>query len=121
MVRYDPFGSEFPEHGSEYSSQRSLVVDGETWMLSLEDLSTTPMRMKEPGFRMDVWEERLRVADGVVLLYDITNKMSYEIATEQAWHQIWDCRNSDSTNEALPSGKGFKYGQSVLDANSTPR
>ncbi|KAJ4294134.1 hypothetical protein N0V90_007824 [Kalmusia sp. IMI 367209] len=98
MVRYDPFGPAIPGAGSEFSSCRALDVDGELWNIYIEDLSTTPMRLREPGFRADVWEERLRKADGIVLLYDVTDEKSYESITEKGWIHVWECRRAEDAN-----------------------
>jgi len=101
MVRYDPLAT-FPPPGTESSCRRALEVDGEVWGLSIEDLSTTPLRLKEPGFRADIFEARLMNADGVILLYDITSKKSYEHVAEEGYGFMEKCRKpsrADASDE----------------------
>lgn len=98
FVRYDPWNSQ--PFASEVSTQRTLDVDGQLWCLTVADLSTAPLRAQEPTFRTDIFDQILAHADGVILLYDITRKESYDYITNKGYFYVWDTRKTRRFEDA---------------------
>ncbi|KAJ4356525.1 uncharacterized protein N0V89_004559 [Didymosphaeria variabile] len=71
----------------------SLQVDGDLYDLNFQDISLTPIRVREPGFADAIINSALRSSRGVVLLYDITSEESYRHVTEFGWTYLWGCRD----------------------------
>jgi GTPase SAR1 family protein len=79
-MRYDPTGQTPRIH---------IGVGGKTYRLLLQDISTTIPQTGEVAFWRDTIEELYSQADGVVLLYSVTDKDSYEkITTDEYIHLV---------------------------------
>jgi GTPase SAR1 family protein len=101
FVRYDPF--------QEERYRRDFNVNGRPVSLSLDDLSSTPQREENSYISAAMhYRKILQEADGIVLLYDITNEESFEYITNQAYTYIYLCRKF--LNETL--GEGGLRGES---------
>ena len=87
FVLYDP-GNDDRQH--------PILVDGRTTILTLMDLSTSFLKPEQSMHSTDWAETILAVADGVVLLYDVTSLQSFEYITNQAYRYLWGCRRVNS-------------------------
>ncbi|KAL1606467.1 hypothetical protein SLS60_003871 [Paraconiothyrium brasiliense] len=79
---------------SPASAHMSLQVDGDLYELNFDDISLTPIRVREPGFANAIINTAVRKSYAVVLLYDITSEESYRQVTEFGWQYLWDLRDS---------------------------
>lgn len=93
-VRYEP-ASFFPTDGTRSDTQLSLTFEGHNYDLELKDVNLTPIRLRDPGIMVGLFIEWLKYADGIVLMYDITDANSYGHVTGWAWNYIQACRMSD--------------------------
>ncbi|CAO2651435.1 Nn.00g040050.m01.CDS01 [Neocucurbitaria sp. VM-36] len=75
---------------------RSLSISNEDWSLWFMDLSSTVLRDPDPTFRSHFFETTLARSDGVVLLYDITSKVSFEKLIDEAYFHMWTCRRTNN-------------------------
>ncbi|KAH7063929.1 P-loop containing nucleoside triphosphate hydrolase protein, partial [Paraphoma chrysanthemicola] len=69
-----------------------MSIDGETVDADFMDLSSTTIRTADSTFSSDVFMDILTRASGVVLLYDVTNRGSFEQITNQAYMYVWMCK-----------------------------
>lgn len=91
--------------------RRDLDVDGRLVSLLLDDISSTSQREAalQEHFRLII-----RDADGIVLLYDITNEESFEYITNQAYAYVCLCRRylckrwDEGGDEGRPHGERSK-------------
>jgi GTPase SAR1 family protein len=66
--------------------RRHLVASNNTrYLIEIQDLSLTPMLSHDPNFSQAIFEHILSTADGIILLYDITDENSYDSLTEHAY------------------------------------
>lgn len=85
---------------------RTLTYSGETRTLWFSDISSTTIRDPDPNLYEGVFKYMLNMADGIVLLYDVTNRESFERVTMDAYRYLWMCRSSASSGGfAYPAGK----------------
>ncbi len=71
-----------------------IIVDDQVSNLKLMDLSTSFLK-PEQGTHPTEWAKRiLAQADGIILLYDVTESASLEYITNQAYSYLWCCRRS---------------------------
>lgn len=77
------------------------------------DFSSTTIRTAGPNFSSEYFTRSLSSAPGIVLLYDITSKESFEYITNQAYMYLWMCRRY------LHGGVGAKHCDMVLVGNKT--
>jgi GTPase SAR1 family protein len=97
---YDPF------HSSESYTRMVLQLGSDLLDISIMDISLTPIRATEDGFVGEIFDNALREADGVVLLYDITREESYTHVTDFGWDYVWGCRaQDDESGLEYPLGK----------------
>ncbi|KAF2686276.1 P-loop containing nucleoside triphosphate hydrolase protein [Lentithecium fluviatile CBS 122367] len=95
----------FPSPGFA-STQRQLTIDSNPYLITMLDLSLTPMRTQEEGFRSDIFEKQLLDSHGVVFLYDVTDKRSYDLITEHAYTLTYLSRRSETyAGKPWPSGR----------------
>jgi GTPase SAR1 family protein len=62
----------------------------------MQDISLTPMLAQEEGFRLDIFEKFLSEADGVIFLYDITNKNSFDLITQHGYLLTYNSRRKET-------------------------
>lgn len=79
---------------SHSATRMKLQVSSDLYEFDIQDISLTSRRIKEPGFMSSMIDDIVSDADGVVLLYDITNKESYTHATEFGWDYVWACKSA---------------------------
>lgn len=85
----EPFVTYIP--GDSISIQE-IVVGERRVKMTLMDLSTSFLKPEIATQHPEWAEKMLREADGVVLLYDVTNAESFEYITGQAYNFLWRCR-----------------------------
>ncbi|KAF1972319.1 P-loop containing nucleoside triphosphate hydrolase protein [Bimuria novae-zelandiae CBS 107.79] len=110
-VRYDPTYL-FGKHGN----QMAMNVDGDVHYIRLDDVSLTPIRSPEHGALSEQYATFIRDADGVVLLYDITDSNSYDAITETGWEYVWS-RQAKSWGRGWDFPNGHKKFGCVLVGN----
>lgn len=66
------------------------------------DLNSSVLRDSDPNLSTDFFESCLARADGIVLLYDITSRQSFDDVTDEAYMYAWLCRCAEGA-------KGEKY------------
>ncbi|KAH7558582.1 hypothetical protein BM1_04719 [Bipolaris maydis] len=92
-------GTHFISHSAVSSMplSRRISHSGASFTLSFIDLDLTgPIA---PSYRKIV-EEYLRIADGIVLLYDIICNLSFTSVTHEFYVYAWTCRDGIATKEA---------------------
>lgn len=105
FVRYDPFADGTLD-GDMMACRRTIEVEGELCAVQIEDLSLAPLRRRDPGFRADIFRQVLKNADGIVLLYDITDRESYDRITEQGLQQVYQSRKTRrGDGQRYPGGR----------------
>lgn len=57
-----------------------------------EDISSTVLRDSDPNLNIDYFKSSLAVAEGIILLYDMTSKNSFERVTDDAYMFTAMCR-----------------------------
>ncbi|KAF2126295.1 P-loop containing nucleoside triphosphate hydrolase protein [Dothidotthia symphoricarpi CBS 119687] len=83
FTRYDPT--------LPFSNHRTLPLGTQTWDIYPTDLSSTTLR--DPAQSNTEYFQRLLAdADGIVLLYDVTDWKSFECVTELAYEAVRTCR-----------------------------
>ncbi|KAJ4313096.1 hypothetical protein N0V94_007130 [Neodidymelliopsis sp. IMI 364377] len=84
FVAYDPFDG--------LSHSREFVVDGQLLVVTIMDLSTAFLK-PQGGIEHTEWAEKiLAEADGVVLIYDVSDLETFEYITGQTYGFLWECR-----------------------------
>lgn len=89
--------------------RRKLLVDEELWSIDLMDLSSTVIREEDPHFRPAFFQDILRRALGIVLIYDISSKASFDDITRHAYMYAWAHRKwvSDQGERYLTGKQRF--------------
>jgi GTPase SAR1 family protein len=91
FVAYDPF--------DDLSHSREFVVDGQLSIVTIMDLSTAFLK-PQGAIEHTEWAEKiLAEADGVVLIYDISDLETFEYITGQAHGYLWECRRLKDGDE----------------------
>jgi GTPase SAR1 family protein len=93
---YDPFGND--------SWAKWIEVDGQRAALELMDLSSTTLRSEERGLNRSIFTHMISEADGVVLLYDVTSRVSFEKITNEGYLQVLFNRKQKSRGIQHVSG-----------------
>ncbi|KAF2449046.1 hypothetical protein P171DRAFT_482080 [Karstenula rhodostoma CBS 690.94] len=94
---YDPF--------DDAPTRLKLPVGTDTHDILIKDISLTPIRARESGFVAEVFDQALRNADGIVLMYDITSEESYKNVTGFGWDYVWACRApKNAGGQKYPTG-----------------
>ncbi|KAH7076298.1 hypothetical protein FB567DRAFT_596907 [Paraphoma chrysanthemicola] len=83
-----------------------MSIDGETVDAEFMDLSSTTIRTADSTFSSDVFMDILTRASGVVLLYDVTNRESFEQITNQAYM----CQSRRASDRAVEKGSRLRIG-----------
>ncbi|KAH7355506.1 hypothetical protein BKA66DRAFT_386951, partial [Pyrenochaeta sp. MPI-SDFR-AT-0127] len=78
--------------------RRKLLIDEEIWSLDLMDLNSTLIREEDPQFRPQFFNSSLLQAIGIVLMYDVTSKASFENLTTHAYMYAWTQRRTETTH-----------------------
>ncbi|KAJ8112886.1 hypothetical protein OPT61_g4853 [Boeremia exigua] len=98
FVAYDPDNS---------GLSHKIVVGGRVSNLALIDLSTAFLK-PDQGMHPTEWAEKmLAEADGVVLLYDVTDLASLGYITEEAYSYLWACRKSSTADAERDERESF--------------
>lgn len=58
------------------------------------DLNLTTLRDTDPNFYVRFFKVALANTDGLVLLYDVTSRESFDKVTNEAYTYVWMCRKS---------------------------
>lgn len=102
------YGKSFVPYDLENDSlTHEIVVDGQATNLKLMDLSTSFLKAEQSMHPTEWAENILAEADGVVLLYDITNPSSLEYTIKQAYEFLWSCRRSKGVESGADEWKSF--------------
>lgn len=96
FVMYDP---------GEGNPHRVIDVDDRSADLSLMDLSTSFLKPDQSTPHTEWAKKILAAADGIVLLYDITDLESFENLIGQAHNYLWHCRESERARSRLAGGE----------------
>ena len=86
FARYDPT--------IEGSSRREWDIDGSTWLFEFLDLNSTVHREGHIRPHPGIYDRMLMLATGIVLLYDVTSRESFERVTDSAYLYAWTCRTN---------------------------
>jgi hypothetical protein len=70
---------------SDSGALQSLNINDTTWTLNVLDINSTLLRDPDPSFDLIMFNRWLSQADGIVLLYDITSRGSFEHITTAAY------------------------------------
>lgn len=85
---------------------RTLEVDGESERIEPLDVNSALFREQDPNLNLGTFEAMLSRAAGVVLLYDITCKKSYENITSEGYLTVWCNRKAERADgEKYPAGR----------------
>jgi Ras-related protein Rab-39B len=86
-------GNHFINHGAVDAEPLSRTIShaNKTWSLSFMDLNLNTAIA--PSYR-EVLDTYIASADGVILLYDITSRSTFEHLIQHTYLQIWHCRNT---------------------------
>ncbi|OAL55072.1 P-loop containing nucleoside triphosphate hydrolase protein, partial [Pyrenochaeta sp. DS3sAY3a] len=84
FVRYDP---------TQHSSTRTITLSNSTHNLSLTDLSSTPIIKNDIVFPTSLFRNLPHNADGIVLLYDITDGATFDKLTTVVYQWLWTGRS----------------------------
>ncbi|ORX94300.1 P-loop containing nucleoside triphosphate hydrolase protein [Clohesyomyces aquaticus] len=104
FMREKPFALYDPTLGD--TEAKAFDVDRKTWRLTLIDLNATQLRLEqeERGFVSAIYFKMLWSADGVVLLYDVTSKASYEHIVNEGYMTVLKRRRQTRGGKAFPTG-----------------
>jgi hypothetical protein len=80
--------------GEPDESTHEFLIDGQHVLADFMDISSTTIREAEPGFNPYIFQQMLCRADGVSLLYDVTDLESFERVTNEAYAYVWMCKRS---------------------------
>lgn len=91
----------------------------------MQDLSLAPLIALEPGFRLDIFEDILSKADGIVFMYDITDARSYGNLIEHAHDlTVFSRKRYGDDGREYPAGSqrfgGVLVGTKVDVADANP-
>ncbi|KAF1942831.1 hypothetical protein EJ02DRAFT_308562, partial [Clathrospora elynae] len=71
---------------------RDLTVSSQPYTFSFMDLDFYMLRdSTAPSYKVFI-EKHIAGADGIVLLYEITTKASFELAVNETYRYLWSCR-----------------------------
>ena len=80
---------------SDESSRRIFDIDGTSWLFELMDLSSTIYQSEHQRPYTTFYDNVLFQAHGLVLIYDVTSKESFEKVTNHAYFHAWSCRRKE--------------------------
>ncbi|KAF2845525.1 P-loop containing nucleoside triphosphate hydrolase protein [Plenodomus tracheiphilus IPT5] len=91
-------GDNFIYHHPFDEIRRRLPVNGKEWPLRPMDISSTMLR--EPGLGLDetIFNLSFAKSEGIILLYDITSRTSFDLVTQDAYIHALSTRHFMSTN-----------------------
>ncbi|KAF2107121.1 hypothetical protein BDV96DRAFT_479093, partial [Lophiotrema nucula] len=74
------------------TSRCNFEVDGDIWILEVIDVSSTVFRDDDGTFHLSIFERFLEQARGVVLLYDVTRRSTFDLITSEGYLQVFRSR-----------------------------
>ncbi|PVI05591.1 hypothetical protein DM02DRAFT_623988 [Periconia macrospinosa] len=115
------FHGTYPGYYNQWSDHRSLPrqsveVDGEVWHVEMHDLVLKPLWEAERDISIEYWDSMLTQVHGVILLYDITDRKSYDSVTKADYPTILSFRerpplDERSVPEANPMDEELRLGR----------
>ncbi|KAI8941932.1 hypothetical protein NX059_000046 [Plenodomus lindquistii] len=90
-------GETFIYHDPFDEIRRLLPVNGKKWPLRPMDISSTMLRDSDPLLDKSAFDFCFRKADGIVLLFDLTSRASFDMLTQDAYLHALTVRDSMST------------------------
>jgi GTPase SAR1 family protein len=88
-----------------------ISIDGRSVKMTLMDLSTSFLEPENAAEYPEWAEKMLKEADGIVLLYNVTNLESFEYITRQAYDFLWRCRRlGKKTVDGVPEDERQSFG-----------
>lgn len=93
-----------------------MTIDTIPVSASFMDISSTSIRTADATFSSSVFNAMFVRATGVVLLYDITSRASYEHITNQAYCHVWLCKRYRG-EASVEAGAGVGSCEFVLIGN----
>lgn len=92
-------GENFIYHDPFDEIRRLLLVSGKEWPLRPMDISSTMLRDSDPILDKAVFNLSFAKSKGIVLMYDLTSRASFDLLTQDAYMHALTVRQGMSTND----------------------